>query len=308
MGLDPLGLDSDSDWWGGALGHLASTAVSFGKGVGNAVAGAVVGVVEAAIEVGNGTRNTLQAVVELEATHAFNVWMGNESILEAAGGVVSDVASAVWGQTGGRGMAMATHLAKQTCNAFLRGDAEAGGELVTGLVLLLVGGRLGKGGPARSGAEASGGLIEQHLTANATSAELTAVQAEVKATSWLANRVKRWDISPSLKDEFVAEYDSISLKSRTPNKGVLAEELQHAIDRAMEIFPREFDALAKTMKTNNGAVAKWHEGLFRRIADQVEAESNAIFNRFLTKDDAPAFRAAAKDAAAQAEIYEAQVR
>ncbi len=76
-------------------------------------------------------------------------------------------------------------------------------------------------------------------------------------------------------------------------RGVLAEELQHAIDVTCGFHSRQRIAvLRRTNPSNYNDV--WHKGVFNRIADAIESPDTTIFDFFLTLDDAAAFRRAAQ--------------
>jgi len=96
------------------------------------------------------------------------------------------------------------------------------------------------------------------------------------------------------KSRYVDEFHGIQLKAPEDAvpRGLLAEELQHAIDYSSGFHsPQRVAANRRMYKELYNEY--WHKGVFARIADAIESDPHSIFHYFLTADDAKAFRQAA---------------
>ena len=96
------------------------------------------------------------------------------------------------------------------------------------------------------------------------------------------------------KSKYIEELHGILLEAeeRAVTRGVLAEELQHAMDVAGGLHSAR---AITSMKRLYGAAFNnvWHQGVFNRIADALESQETTIFHFFLHPEDAQAFRKAA---------------
>jgi hypothetical protein len=96
-------------------------------------------------------------------------------------------------------------------------------------------------------------------------------------------------------DKYVKKLHGIFLRApeNAVPRGVLAEEIQHAIDVTSGFHsPQRIAALRRANPSNYNDV--WHKGVFNRIADALENDPHSIFHFFLNADDAAAFRRAAE--------------
>jgi RHS repeat-associated protein len=104
---------------------------------------------------------------------------------------------------------------------------------------------------------------------------------------------------------YIQEFHEIDIAARDfnyVNRGVLAEEIQHAIDRTnasisketLKRYNKHIDALVDQYgnKWNN----LWHAEVFDRIAETLENNfQNSIFKNFLTPSEAEIFRQASRE-------------
>jgi hypothetical protein len=106
-------------------------------------------------------------------------------------------------------------------------------------------------------------------------------------------------LTGQVEDGYSQRLHSILLSADDSNvpRGTLAEEVQHAIDKAAGLFDdgRLANGLPK-IKSRFGENynAVWHAGVFDRIADSLES-GTSVLNIFLDSSDASAFRNAANE-------------
>ena len=122
-------------------------------------------------------------------------------------------------------------------------------------------------------------------------------KTQVGLTVEFVERVEDAKYIGSLKHEWERHTAKVVVRDGQLNKGVLAEEVQHALDSQCGLWKAHERLRDAKFRKYSKDVANdwWHVGVFRRIAAQTVAAPRSVHREFLSAEDAVKFKNAADE-------------